>query len=176
MRVFIIVMLMFCAVLGYGYWHSVTHASFHIDMQLTGEQGRTQQSMPMAEISFLNGSGQVLAKGISDDKSNFVHLRHPDAGDCHEVEQAATTSNKGRTAWQECFAKLSTWIPQWAEDVRMANVTYQGHRFEKIPVAVSAYNSEWFLWWVPLPHVGGKPYTYYRATIHVDTTDQNYLE
>jgi len=177
LSVFTIAILMFCSILGYGYWHSVTHASLHVDIRLLSVPGAAAQTMPLAKISFQDESGHFLAAGISDEKSNFVHLLHPDVGDCHEAEKAATTSNKSRTAWQECFDELSTWIPQWVKDVHMAEVIYKGHRIEKIPVAISANNSEWFLWWVPLPHVGGKPYTYYRATISVDTSgDHNYFE
>jgi hypothetical protein len=171
LRVFMVVMLVVCGVLGYGYWHAVTHASFHIDMNLrTGPVARPR-AMPNAEIVFLDESGAILARGVSDSNANFVHLLHPEVGDCHEREETATVSKEGKTAWQECFTLQSVWIPTWAQDLRQVDVTYNGSRFDKIPVTVSEYNSEWFLWWVPLPHVGGKPYTYFRATINVDARD-----
>jgi hypothetical protein len=169
-RVFIIILLV-CGVVGYGYWHAATHASFHIDMQLRAEPGARPQDMPNAEIAFLDESGDMLARGVSDGNANFVHLLHPDVGDCHEVEKTATVSREGRTAWQECFARQSVWIPTWAKKVHQVDVVYNGSRFEKVPVTVSEYSSEWFLWWVPLPHVGGKPYTYFRTTIVVDAGD-----
>jgi len=160
-------------VLGYGYWHARTHASFHIDMRLLTSPGEKPQSMPNAEIIFLSESGEILAQGISDEKANFVRLLHPEAGDCHEASKAAPTSKESRAIWQKCFAQQSTWIPKWAKKVKQVDVIYKNRRFEKVPVTVSEYNSEWLLWWVPLPHVGGKPYTYFRATITVNDTGKN---
>jgi hypothetical protein len=163
----VILVLIVCGVLGYGYWHAATHASFHINLHLLTAQGARPQAMPKAEITFRDESGKMLAQGVSDESANFVHLLHPEAGDCHDVEKMAATSSTVRTAWQECFAQQAAWIPTWARHLREVDVQYNGRRFEKIPVTVSEYNSEWFLWWVPLPHVGGKPYTYFRTTITV---------
>ncbi|MCU7835441.1 MAG: hypothetical protein KZQ83_09310 [gamma proteobacterium symbiont of Taylorina sp.] len=44
---------------------------------------------------------------------------------------------------------------------------------KKIPITISEYNSvsEWLLWWVPLPHIGGKPYSYFRASIDLEQYD-----
>ncbi len=66
---------------------------------------------------------------------------------------------------------MATWIPQWAGKVKQVDVVYQGQIFAEIPVNVSVYNSDWYFWWVPLPHIGGRPYTYYRASITVEPTD-----
>lgn len=159
-------------VLGYGYWHASTHASFHVSLRLLTAADDAPQGMPNAPITFLDQSGEILAHGVSDEYSNYAHLLHPEVGDCQEAAPKTTATSTGRTAWQECFAKLATWIPKWADKVHMVNITYQGQSFNKVPVKVSRYNSEWLLWWVPLPHVGGKPYSDYRTTIIVDTRDQ----
>jgi hypothetical protein len=158
------------AVLGYGYWHAVTHASFNVTTHMVTGPGQKPQDMLLAKIDFLDAAGNKLAQGFSDEKYNFVHLLHPQVGDCHEIAQTSGTK-AGRNAWQECFAQMSTWVPQWAEDVKMVDVTYQERLFEKIPVSVSSYNSDWLLWWVPLPHIGGKPYTYYRMRITVEAAE-----
>lgn len=168
LRVLMIISLFAAAVLGYGYWHASTHASYHIDMRLASGDDGSRDKMPLAKVTFYDYGGNPLAKGINDEQYGYVHLLHPQVGDCHEIEEKATMSAEGRTAWQECFAKLATWIPTWAEKVHTVDVSYQGQQFNKIPVTVKAYNSEWPLWWIPLPHVGGKPYTYYRTTITVD--------
>lgn len=166
LRVLMIFGLFATAVLGYGYWHASTHASFHIDMRHAIDENHGE--MPLAEVTFYDIAGNQLAKGINDEQYGYIHLLHPEVGDYHEVEQAATTSAGGRTAWQKCFAKLAIWIPTWAEKVHTVDVSYQGQQFNKIPVTVKSYNSEWPLWWIPLPHIGGKPYTYYRTTITLD--------
>jgi hypothetical protein len=170
-RVALLLVVIICAVLGYGYWHAVTHAGWFIDLQLVAEGERRGQPMPGAEVIFLDDAGNVLARGGSDSRYNFLHLLHPQVGDCHEIEQAAVTSLEARAAWQECFEKLSTWVPTWVRDVRRAEVTYHNCRFKNIPVTFDGSNNEWYLWWVPLRHVGGKPYTYYSVTIRVNENE-----
>ena len=123
--------------------------------------------MPGAEITLLSAEGTPLARGYSDQRYNFVHLLHPEVGDCHEAEAAAMTSTTGRTAWQECFAQLSSWIPQWAAEVHQVSIRDGDCTYDNIPVTIKSFNSEWLVWWVPLPHVGGKPYTYYSMTVRV---------
>ncbi len=167
-RVLGFVALLAVAVLGYGYWHAATHASFYISVDGLTRPAEQGQYGPVATVALHNAAGEVLARGVVDEKYNYVRLLHPDVGDCHAIESAATTSPQGRTAWQACFARLSTWIPTWARDVHQAEVVYGDQRFAKIPVTVSESGGEWALWWVPLPHVGGKPYTYFSATIRVD--------
>jgi hypothetical protein len=163
----LLILVIICAVLGYGYWHAVTHADWNIDLQLVTEGESRSQPMPGAEVTFLDDGGKVLARGTGASRY-FLHLLHPEAGDCREVELAAVTSFEARAALQECFEKLSTWVPTWVNDVRRVEVVYGDCRFENIPVTFEGRNSEWYLWWVPLPHVGGKPYTWYHATISVD--------
>jgi hypothetical protein len=124
--------------------------------------------MPLAKVVFFDIEGKTLAEGVSDEKYHYVHLLHPEVGDCYELESAATTSRSGRTAWQECYAILATWIPGWVDKVHSVDVSHEGKLYEKVPVKLNTYNSEWLLWWVPLPHVGGKPYTYYSTRISLE--------
>jgi len=171
MRTILIIISIVACILGYGYWHSITHASFHVQIDFKNDTKGTQDTIPKTEVEFLDSEGRVLAQGISDDQYNFVHLIHPEVGDCHEVERAATYSASGKTAWQECFEHMSTWIAQWANKVRQVNLKTDRCTWRNIPVTVSESNSEWFLWWVPLPHVGGMPYTYYSVYITVEEND-----
>jgi hypothetical protein len=158
-------------ILGYGYWHSSTHASFHVELKMEDETGKDLKSLPGAEVKFLDSEGRVLATGISDERYNFVHLIHPEVGDCHDVEKEAPFSKAARNAWQKCFARQSIWIPRWVREVRQVEINYQECLYQNIPITVSEYNSGWYLWWVPLPHVGGKPYTYFSARIIVEERD-----
>ena len=170
-KLIIIVAIIVCIILGYGYWHSSTHASFHIRLIIKNVAKDKPKTIPKAEISFLDSEGRVLAKGISDEQYNYVHLIHPEVGDCHEIEKSAPYSKAARNSWQECFEQLSTWIPKWAGKVRKVDLKNQSCVWRNIPVTVSKYNSEWFLWWVPHPHIGGKPYTYFSSSITVEEND-----
>jgi len=39
---------------------------------------------------------------------------------------------------------------------------------EKLPVTLSRNRHGWWLWWLPHPHIGGKPYTVYSASLKID--------
>ena len=158
-------------VLSYGYWHSSTHASFHVELNYKDSTTKISSPFPKAEITFLDSDGYVLANGVCDEKINFVHLIHPEVGDCYMITKSIPSSTKTRKAWQECYKHLATWIPKWADKVRRVNLKASGCTIPDIPVTVSKYNSGWWLWWVPLPHVFGKPYSYYSMDIAIEEGD-----
>jgi len=155
-------------ILGYGYWHSLTHGASHIQLDFRDDSNGPQQCHPKVEFDFLDAKGHLLAHGISDEHYNFVHLIHPEVDDCHAVEQSASVSESSRNAWQVCFEQLSTWIATWTSPVPQVNVNTDRCAWMNLPVAVSETNSDWMLWWVPHPHIGGKPYTYYSVYLTVD--------
>lgn len=165
MRITTIIVVIIGCVLGYGYWHSATHAAFHIQLDFKNNDKRAQKPLAKIGIDLLDAEGHVLAHGVSDEHYNHVHLIHPKVGDCHEAEQAATFSGKDKNAWQLCFEHLSTWIATWAGKVRQVNVDTGRCTWRNLPVTVSKSQPDWFLWWVPHPHIGGKPYTYYSLDI-----------
>ena len=64
MRTLIIIVIIIGCILGYGYWHAYTHASFHIQLDFKDADGQKPRPIPGAEIIFLDSEGKVLAKGI----------------------------------------------------------------------------------------------------------------
>jgi hypothetical protein len=167
MRKILIIVIIIGCVLGYGYWHASTHASFYVQLVFRDGDKIKPKTIPKAEIHFLDAEGHVLANGISDEQYNYVHLIHPEAGDCYEVKRLASSSKKARESWRECFESLATWIPEWVGKVSQIDLRSQNCNLKNVPVTVSKYNSDWFLWWVPLPHIGGKPYAHYSLNIAV---------
>jgi len=165
-KILLIVAVIVC-ILVYGYWHSSTHASFHIQLN-SKDVNKELEAIPRAEIIFMDAEGRVLAHGISDEQYNYVHLIHPEVGDCHEAEKLASSSKEAKKSWQECFEHLSTWTAKWASKVHRINLKTQSCLWRNIPVSVSASKSDWFLWWVPHPHIGGKPYSHYSLNITVE--------
>jgi len=157
-------------VLGYGYWHSSTHGSAYIDLTMKSSNGTGKEDLANAEILFLDSDDNFLAKGIRDEKHTFVHLIHPTVGNCQEVAKTPS-SVESRQLWQECFAKQSVWIPKWINNVSQVQIKHKNCLSGKIPAVPSKHNSEWLLWWIPLPHVGGKPYSFFRLNIIIEDTD-----
>jgi hypothetical protein len=163
----LIIALVIIGILSFGYWHSTTHASFYVSLNVAGEADYRTLFSPEAKVQFLDSKGRVLANGKRDQQYNFVHLIHPTHGDCHDVEKMAAASKDARTAWQECFEHQSTWIAKWIGDVEKVNVTYGKCLIENRPITISQSNPDWYLWWVPHPHIGGIPYSDYSSTMTI---------
>ncbi len=160
--------LLFCAViLGYGYWHAQTHGVLNVSIyDFSDEQAFVL--LKEAEIVLMDKHGSKLAAGKSDSRFGTVYLSHPETGSCYEAEHQATRSNEGLNTWQICFRQHSAWIMQWVRQVRFVEIIVKDCSLEKIPISIEERSADWWMWWVPLPHVGGKPYTYFNLTIRLD--------
>ncbi len=157
MKILLLILVIPCLVLGYGYWHASTHGSVYITLYFEKSIDQKHELLSKAELSFIDINGQILAKGISDKTYNFVHLIHPKLGDCHE----------STLGWLPCYKQVVTWIPRWVNQVTQVQIRHSDCKTDNLPITITKNNGEWLYWWVPLPHVGGKPTTYYSSTIRL---------
>jgi len=166
-RIVLSVLVVVSAILGYGYWHAKTHGALNVSMyDLSAKQ--TFALLKDASVVMMDESGAVLATGTSDSRFGTVYLSHPEAGSCYEAERQAFHSSEGMDTWQTCFRQQATWVMQWVRQVRYVDVHWQDCSLAHVPVSVEEYSADWWMWWVPLPHIGGKPYTYFGLTIRLD--------
>ncbi len=87
-------------------------------------------------------------------------LAHPDIGQCGP--------DLAQDGYRDCFRAQAAWIPRWADGVRFANVVLARCSLARRAVRLNAHRDNLLLWWVPLPHVGGLPYTRYSANLALD--------
>jgi hypothetical protein len=152
--------------LAWGYWHAWTHA--YLTLRVDDYGLRTDKliydSPHGVRLSYLDGAGQVLAAARSVEPAGYVLAIHPDPaiGDCSRYENSQ--QDYGR-----CYAQYARWAAQWAPGVRRADATIGACELRNLPVAVRDSNPEWFLWWVPLPHIGGVPHRYVELVVRVNT-------
>jgi hypothetical protein len=172
-KALILLIVVSSIILTYGYWHSITHASFYVSLHAAEASDGKISPTPAGAVEFLSSSGTVLASGVLDRQYNFVRLIHPEHGDCHEVEKMAAFSKDARNSWQQCFEHLSVWIATWIRDVKTVNLEYGDCVIQGSPLTISKSRSDWFLWWFPHPHIGGNPYSDYSAAITVNQEDCN---
>ncbi len=142
----------------FGYWHAATHATFSIN--LAYNTGLANQ-MRNGQLEFLDEGSAVLARASMDTRLGVVWLMHPAKGQCGP--------DLARNAYLDCFQAQALWIPQWADRVRYANIMLERCSAARRTVQLATYRDNLLLWWLPLPHVGGLPYTRYSATIAIDT-------
>ena len=161
-------LLIFVAgILAYGFYHEQTHGSLSVTLYDPAHLP-TQPKIFKDELTFLDGNGQSLAHAKSDDKYGVVRLIHPVVGDCVSEEQGASLAPDGQKKWQACFEQQSTWLMDWVRQARDAIVTLESCAPQRVPVSIGESGDDWWLWWVPLPHIGGKPYRYFSLLINVD--------
>jgi hypothetical protein len=152
------------AVLSYGYWRALTRA--YVSISLSGEtSAKKRQPIFNAELVLRDQGGNVLAKGRSDSRYGVVRFSHPQYGTCEDDEKAATTAAAGRQRWKECIGKVFRWEAEWAPRVRTMEIGVAGCGTMKNPLALRMNREDWWLWWVPLPHVGGDPLTTFSALV-----------
>lgn len=167
MRIPLVLTILAVLVLGYGYYHATTHGWLYVN--LIDSSGKSSSgNIRGAEIRLLDADGKLLANANSDDQVGVVRLIHPQAGDCAAEERSASTSAAAGDRWQQCFETLSIWLIDWARRIRYADLKFASCDLKRVPVVLRESREDWWLWWVPLPHIGGKPFTYFSASISVD--------
>jgi len=163
-------LLLAAVVLGWGYWHMITHATLNLslhDVSLKTDRQAYGRAVN-ADVVFMDAAGVVLAEGRIREPYGVLAFSHPEVGDCSRYEQEASSNADARQSWQRCFEAQSRWLTTWVGRVRYASVTMNECRIEKLPALPKEYGDSWWIWWVPLPHIGGKPYTYFSLTLGVD--------
>jgi hypothetical protein len=169
MRKLIPVLIVVAGVLGYGYHHQRTHGSVSVLLNDPAQQA-SQRKIYKDEITFLDASGTTLAQAKTDDQSGVIRLIHPTVGDCLSEERAAMSVPGGQQKWQACFEQQSAWLMTWIRRTRYLSVTLESCPTRQLPITIRESGDTWWLWWMPLPHIGGKPYAYFSVSVTVDRT------
>ncbi len=160
-------LIFFSLVLGYGYWHARTHGYFYFSIY-DARADNPFVLLKNTEIILRDKQNEILAVGQSEARSGVVYLSHPETGSCYQAEQNAAQSSEGRAAWQRCFKTHSIWLLEWIRRVQAVDIQINDCNIERIPVVVKENIEDWWTWWIPNPHGGGKPYTYFNLMIRID--------
>jgi hypothetical protein len=159
------------AVLGWGWWHAQTHASVHVAVNDVGQTTPSSRwaALKVGDLVLRDRTGRALAHSRATAPQGIFEFTDAAAGDCGRFARQAPYDSAARSGWQNCFAVLSRWQARWAGDVVSANVTTGTCHIANVPVGTRR-DTDWWLWWVPLPHVGGTPYTHYTFELFIDST------
>ncbi|MEO5770992.1 MAG: hypothetical protein ABIQ29_02870 [Burkholderiaceae bacterium] len=130
---------------------------------------RRWADLKAGELVLQDAAGRALAHGRLVAPYAVVEFTDAAAGDCARFERQAPYDGAARAGWQTCFERLSRWQAGWAGVVVSAFVVAGPCRIDRVPVHVR-HNADWWLWWVPLPHIGGTPYASYTFEFFIDST------
>lgn len=160
-------------VVAWGYWHLVNHAAVSIrvnDYALRSE--RQSFGAPRGvTLTFRDQSGVLLALARSVEPQDYILAVHPNEhiGSCHESGRTTSSGHASQSNYAECYEHYSTWSATWAPLVHDADVVVGQCQLHRVPVDVRTSNGEWWLWWIPLPHIGGAPRQYFEFTVSIDS-------
>lgn len=159
MRAVIVIVGLIAGVLGYGYWHSASHATLSVVLTDTSRKVRDGRGLN-AEIVFLDAASRPIARGKTDNKLGIVLLRHPVSGYCGP--------DLTLEAYRTCVIAQSDWLAKWVGALRFVSVVLGDCRIERVPVEVTVRRDNLTLWWVPFLEGSGRPYSRYAAHLEVD--------
>jgi len=161
-----VLMLIAALVLGYGYWRAWSRANVSM-LVVDPSQGRNSASV--VELGVRDAAGALLAEGRSDARFGSVSFIHPQHGSCEDEEKSAMASAEGRARWDACIGEKFRWQAGWAPRVALLEVRFAQCRVADVPLTLRQRRDDWWLWWVPLPHVGGDPLTNFSAKVLVNS-------
>jgi len=177
MRTWAIVLLAAVAisalVLFWGYRYSLSHASLQLrvdDYALKSE--RQAYGVPHGVTLTLRDSAKgQLAVARSVEPLGYILAVHPsaDIGNCEHRGIRPSSGNGSQGDYPSCYEQYSAWSATWAPRVHSADVSVGSCQLREVPVTVRMSNDEWWLWWVPLPHVGGLPRQYFELAVAIDS-------
>ena len=161
MRTLIVLLVIAVATsVGYGYWHRSTFATLYLSLKDVAERSRSGAVLD-AQLTFLDADSRPLARGKTDGKWGVVLVRHPSAGYCE--------SGLAPDEYRACFWTHSEWMMTWLGKLRYVNIAIGQCRIERAPIDLRVSRDSLLTWWIPLPHVGGVPFTSYRAHLELDS-------
>lgn len=161
MRILVVLLVIAAATsVGYAYWHRSTFATFHMSLRDVSRSGQGGAALN-AQITFLDADSHPLARGKTDGKWGVVMVRHPAAGYCG--------ANLAPDEYRACFWKQSEWLMTWLDKVRYISLAIGQCRIERVPIDLRVSHDSLLTWWIPLPHVGGVPFTAYSAHMELDS-------
>lgn len=166
MKAFLAASAAFVVALAWGYWHAATHAAMTLRVEDHGlRTDRQLYGTPHGvTLAFFGTPNEPLASAHSVEPAGYILAVHPDpaVGDCSQYQNS-------QQEYARCFAAHSAWASRWAPRVRSAAISIGSCTLANVPVSVHSSNTEWWLWWVPLPHIGGVPRRYFELVVKVNT-------
>jgi hypothetical protein len=152
------------ALLAYGYWHVHAHGWLYLTARDLRERS-APRPIADAEISLLDQAGAELARLVTDERYGVGFVAAPAEYVCDAPRGPAMPQERRLP----CLRKQARWVATWARRARYARFGFGGCSFAAVPIAAREYAESWLIWWVPLPHVFGRPHTLFSFYLDVDS-------
>jgi len=159
--------LLIVVILARGYAFVKSHGALEMTAVDVSDTSRSPHVAPLA-LTFFDETGKQLAGAAADSATGSLYLTTPVEYACHSIELRASTDLGARREWSRCFARQSRWLMTWVPHVKFVDIDAPPCTLRRNPVAITQSADQWWLWWLPMRHVGGDPYTNWRAEARFD--------
>ena len=160
-------MLVIVVTLARGYAFVKSHGSIGVYATDVSDTTHRNRVIPLV-VTFLDASGTTLARMTADTATGVLYVTEPTEYACRAVEVKAATDADARRDWTRCFDRESRWVMTWVRRARFVDVDAPPCSLHRTPFKASETTDAWWLWWLPLRHVGGDPYTYVSVDLRFD--------
>ncbi len=161
------IVLVIVVILARGYAFVKSHGALQVDAVDVSDTSRSRHVAPLG-LTFFDEAGTKLAQATADSATGSIYLTSPAEYACHAIELRTTTDLDARREWSRCFARQSQWLMTWVSRAKFVDIDAPPCALHRNPVAITRLEDQWWLWWLPVRHVGGDPYTYWRAEARFD--------
>ena len=150
--------------LAWGYWYSLNHANLQlrVDDYALKTEHLAYAAPHGVTLTLRDRAKAPLAVARSVEPETYILAIHPNA-------EIGTCQHRTQSGYADCYAPYSAWSATWAPRVHSVDVSVGACQLREVPVTVAMSNTEWMIWWVPLPHVGGLPRQYFDFSVAIDS-------
>jgi hypothetical protein len=160
-------------VLAWGYWYSLNHASLQLrvdDYSLKTE--RQAYGVPHGVTLTLRDSAKgQLAVARSVEPLGYILAVHPNADivNCAHRGIRPSSGNGSQGDYPRATSSTQPGPRPGHREFTAPKSVLASCQLREVLVTVRMSNDEWWLWWVPLPHVGGLPRQYFEFAVAIDS-------
>ncbi len=159
-----ILFIFFCAIIigvpSVGYLYTECYGYLYVSIWNKGES--TQFAVnPDVKIEFADKNKNLLAIGESNETYATIEIKKTDGSYCRP--------ELGSTQWQRCHRANAIWLKSWIDQLRTVTVKVNDCEQQVLPANIHKRRFNMLTWWMPHPHIGGSPYTYYNLRLAIDT-------
>lgn len=150
-----------------GHQLASTHGALQVSISDRSDPANPRPLVP-ATLAFLDSAGDTLAQAAAEPPIGVVYLTSPAMYSCRDVERRAAYSVEARGEWDRCFDRQSRWLMTWVRRAKSVDLVSGSCVIHGAPIVVDKGVDDWWLWWIPLRHIGGPPFTYFLVAIQID--------
>ena len=142
-----------------GYLYTERYGYLYVSVWNKGESTKLEFK-PNIIIEFIDKNENILAIGESNTRHGTIEIKKTDGTYCRP--------ELGSTQWYRCHRANSLWLKGWIDQLSVVTVKINDCEQRRLKAIIHEQRFNMLTWWVPHPHIGGSPYTYYNLRLAIN--------